>query len=50
MSWRGPRDEEGIVKGSLFVSYGCYNKIPQTGWLKTTNDYLDATNLKARCW
>ena len=36
------------------VSWGCCNKVPQTGWFKTREIYcltvLDARNLKSRCW
>ena len=36
------------------VSYSCYNKLPQTGWLKTTEVYcvtiLKVSSPKSRCW
>lgn len=38
----------------IWVSKSCYNKLPQTWWLKTTQIYcltvLEARNFKSRCW
>lgn len=39
---------------SVWVSCSCYNKVPQTGWLKTTEIHsltvLEGENLESRCW
>ena len=42
------------VKGwVILASQGCYNKVPQTGWLKTTDTYCltaaEARSPKSRC-
>ena len=65
--WRvAPRGEPGggrkggvqvrgrcLTQESVLVSWGCCNKVPQTGWLKTTGVYsftdLEAGSLKSRC-
>ena len=42
------------TENAVLVSYGCCNKLPQTGWLKTTEIYcltvLEAGSLKSRYW
>ena len=39
--------------GYIFISWGCYNKVPQTGWLKTREIcpllVLEARRVKSRC-
>ena len=48
-----PDPELGLGTEDTFVSWGCCNKVPQTGWLKTTEIYsftvLQAGGLKSRC-
>ena len=38
----------------VLISLAFYNKVPQTGWLKTTEVYfltvVDARSLKSNCW
>jgi hypothetical protein len=36
---RDPGRHLGIEKGTVLVSYGCYNKLPQTQRLKTAQIY-----------
>lgn len=51
---RGGVAEIWQVKGPVFLSLGCYNKIPQTEQLKITGIYslevLEDRSLKPRCW
>ena len=48
----GVRDESHLV--GVLVSWGCCNKLPQTGWLKTTGIYSltvpEARSPGSRCW
>ena len=46
-------DRWRVSCGSVFVCWGCYNKVPQTGWVKQLSHsclpVLEAGSLRSRC-
>lgn len=50
----GPNQVEfKLHKGSIYISWGCHNKVPRTEWLKTTEHYsftvVETRRPKSRC-